>query len=133
MNPLHEQLDRGVTRHLCDGQLLIRGRRERRHTPRDFAVDSQRLAARGQDANICALAQKRIRQPGAACNEVFAVVEEKERAPRTEVVDERGLQILRGFTAELCALLDKLLGADKRHDLSGAARWRSHRSAPETS
>ena len=54
-----------------------------------FAIDTQRLAAGGQDLEVRAVTQQRLTQRGAGCQHVLAVVEDEERVAWAEVIDER--------------------------------------------
>ena len=51
---------------------------------------SKWLTARGHDLDVGAVTQQRVRQRGAACQQVLAVVQDQECLARTEVSDQRG-------------------------------------------
>jgi hypothetical protein len=68
-------------------QGLIGWRCKRGDAPAQFAADIQRLAAGGQDLEVRAVTQQRVRQRGAACQHVLAVVEDQEYLAWAEVID----------------------------------------------
>jgi hypothetical protein len=77
-NPRHEQLDRRVSVQLHGSYRGLVGRRcKRRYAPAQFASDTQRLPAGGQDLEVRTSTQQGVCERRAACQQVLAVVEDQ--------------------------------------------------------
>ncbi len=66
-----------------------RGQSQRGHSEDGFALDAERLAARGEHAQAGTAAEQAMGHLGGGPHEVLAVVEEQEQLLRAQVVDER--------------------------------------------
>lgn len=86
---LGEQLDGRRRQDGAQPGVLVR-RRERRHRPDGFTRHAEGSQAGGDDAEVRAGPQERLDEVGAGRDEVLAVVEEEQHAPRPEMGDQAG-------------------------------------------
>ena len=92
LEPVPQKVESTQTRQRFTRRLSLIRQRKRWHAVDNFAANTERLAAAGDDLDIGRIVQKFIRKMCAGFDEMFAVVKNEQKVLRPQIIDHDVLE-----------------------------------------